>query len=147
MSRSFHRHEAAQSHFELLGFEQPVESTPAPFSPGAAAHHAEEYGWTELSSHDEPMPFVAPTWEIFGPSATPDTSDAQLQEAVQAQVQAILQEAEREAQQIKEEAYAAGFAAGEQAGFETGQQRLEALLQQLRQTLQAVGELRGQILA
>jgi flagellar assembly protein FliH len=147
LSRSPYRQETAQCHAEFISFERQIEDTPRPFSEGLVPHHAEEYSWTELSSNDAPMPFAAPAWEIPGPSATPETSSAQLQEAVQEQIQAILQEAKREAQQIKEEAYAAGFAAGEQEGFEAGQQRAEVLLQQLGQALHAVGELRGQIFA
>jgi flagellar biosynthesis/type III secretory pathway protein FliH len=147
LSRSSPHHEATQNRFQGSEFEPHIEVTPATFAQGIITPPAGEYVWTELSGHGEPVPFAAPAWETPGASATPDSSNAPLQEAVQERIQAVLQEAEYEAQQIKEEAYAAGFAAGEQEGFTAGQQLVKALLQQLGQALQVVGQLRGQIFA
>src|SRR6266540_4372567 len=120
LSSSLHTNEAVRVNFVRLGLETSVETSSSPFMEGIAPPHTQESGWTGLSPSRESPRFVAPTWECPGASPAQDSSDTQLQEAVQKQIEVLLRGAEREAQHIKEEAYAAGFATGEEQGFEAG---------------------------
>jgi flagellar assembly protein FliH len=102
-------------------------------------------GWLGFPASHEPVPFVAPAWEVSDFEPELSSIDAPPSDTVQEQIATLRQTMELEAQQLKDAAYAAGYAAGEQQGFEVGQQQVQALVESLGKTLQEVGRLRAHI--